>query len=70
MPDETRDNVAYRLRLWEARGEAGMVWRVSLESARTGERVGFASLEGEVCRIAEDQKTPGAGETWGSEGRG
>jgi hypothetical protein len=54
-----------------------MVWRASLESACTGERVGFASLEelfrfleGEVCRIAEDQKTPGAGETWGSGGRG
>lgn len=69
--------MACLLRLTQARGETGMVWRASLESARTGERVGFASLEelfrfleGEVCRIAEDQKTPGAGETWGSGGRG
>jgi hypothetical protein len=38
---------AYLLRLWRAqtgrRGTAG--WRATLENARTGQRLGFASLE-------------------------
>jgi hypothetical protein len=37
--------VAYLLRLWQVGGEEGLVWRASLESARTGERHGFTSLD-------------------------
>ena len=54
--------MAYLLRLWQVRCEEGVAWRASLESARSGERLGFASLsalfdflrgrteEGEVMR--------------------
>ncbi len=57
--------MAYLLRLWQVRGEDGMAWRASLESARTGERVGFASLqdlfaflEQEVCQNAQGETAP------------
>jgi hypothetical protein len=36
---------SYLLRLWRENGEDGMCWRVSLENAETGERVGFADLD-------------------------
>jgi hypothetical protein len=52
------------------KSEDGIVWRASLESAHTGRRVGFASLEElfrflekEACQVAEDQTTPSAGGT-------
>ncbi len=37
--------MAYLLRLWQVRCEEGLAWRASLESARSGERLGFASLD-------------------------
>jgi hypothetical protein len=37
--------MAYLLRLWQVRCEKGLAWRASLESARSGERRGFASLD-------------------------
>ena len=51
--DEPADYYAYLLRLWRAddaldsrKDDAEYTpWRVSLESARTGERQGFGSLE-------------------------
>jgi hypothetical protein len=36
---------AYMLRLWQVGSDEGLTWRASLESPRTGERHGFASLE-------------------------
>ena len=36
--------MAYLLRLWQVRCKEGTTWRASLESARSGERLGFASL--------------------------
>ena len=36
--------MAYLLRLWQVRCAEGTAWRASLESARSGERLGFASL--------------------------
>lgn len=36
--------MAYLLRLWQVKSEEGTAWRASLESAKGGERVGFASL--------------------------
>jgi hypothetical protein len=42
---EQRDYLSYLLRLWrESDGDAS-VWRASLRSSRTRERVGFGSLE-------------------------
>jgi hypothetical protein len=54
VPKETRkqkDYVSYMLRMWRDRGDgkAGAPqkgpWRASLQSPRTGEMVGFASLD-------------------------
>ena len=54
IPKETRnqkDYVSYMLRMWRDRGDekAGpskeAPWRASLQSPRTGEMVGFASLD-------------------------
>ena len=49
---EQADYLSYLLRLWRVRGDEGAhqlaekpVWRASLESPFTGERMGFASLD-------------------------
>ena len=50
---EQPDYMSYLLRLWRMPGDdagdphdgGGSVWRASLDSSHTGERVGFASLE-------------------------
>jgi hypothetical protein len=39
------DYLSYLLRLWKASDGEVPVWRASLRSSRTGEKVGFASLE-------------------------
>jgi hypothetical protein len=53
VPKETRkqnDYVSYMLRMWHDGGDEGpspskeAPWRASLQSPRTGEMVGFASL--------------------------
>jgi len=55
---EQRRYISYLLRLWQTGSKQEMVWRVSLESAFTGERRGFANLtelfaflENEVSRV-------------------
>lgn len=47
MPTEPLPYRAYLLRLWQADRVAGGCagWRASLEDPRTGERLGFASME-------------------------
>jgi hypothetical protein len=42
---EQRGYMSYLLRLWQIRSGGALVWRASLESPHTGERVGFASLD-------------------------
>jgi hypothetical protein len=37
--------LSYLLRLWRVSDEEEPVWRASLKSAHSGERLGFASLE-------------------------
>ena len=37
--------LSYLLRLWRVSNDDRPVWRASLQSAETGERVGFAGLE-------------------------
>jgi hypothetical protein len=39
------DHLSYLLRLWRVEGLQGCEWRASLESAETGKRIGFSSLE-------------------------
>lgn len=41
---ERRDYLSYLLRLWRV-GKENAVWRASLESPHTGERIGFAGLD-------------------------
>jgi hypothetical protein len=48
MPERSREPGDYRsylLRLWRAGDRENPVWRAWLKSARTGEQVGFGSLE-------------------------
>ena len=42
---QRRHYLSYLLRLWQAQGKDDLVWRASLEGARTGERLGFTTLE-------------------------
>ena len=63
--DELADYYAYLLRLWRADDalDSGMdnaqrtPWRVSLESARTGERQAFGSLDGLLDYLREQTGT-------------
>lgn len=42
---EQRDYLSYLLRLWRESDEERPIWRASLKSSRTGEKVGFGSLD-------------------------
>jgi hypothetical protein len=37
--------LAYMLRLWQIKNDGEAIWRSSLESPHTGERLSFAGLE-------------------------
>lgn len=61
-PESGADYLSYLLRLWQESEEAvegceGLVWRASLTSPATGERVGFASLESLVAYLQERMGT-------------
>jgi len=45
MTIEQRRYFAYMLRLWQVDADGEPIWRASLESPHTGERVGFAGLD-------------------------
>lgn len=45
MSKEQPDYISYLLRMWRVGGEGKATWRASLESPRSGERIGFASLD-------------------------
>ena len=45
MSKDRRGYVSYLIRLWQIKNAGKLVWRASLESPSTGERVGFASLD-------------------------
>jgi hypothetical protein len=51
---EQRDYLSYLLRLWRESDEEKPVWRASLKSSRTGEKVGFGSLD-ELCAFLRMQ---------------
>ena len=63
MKTEPNHYYAYLLRLWpehtEAEGAAG--WRATLEDARSGERLGFASLEQLFAHLMTIAETHGKG---------
>lgn len=55
-----RDYLSYLLRVWRVEVRERTIWRASLESPHTGERLGFADLEA-LCRYlrAETQQEGG-----------
>jgi hypothetical protein len=59
MANERGNYQAYMLRLWQDQVEDGMVWRASLESPYSGERLGFASLEA-LCDFLRQRAEQGS----------
>jgi hypothetical protein len=45
MGKARRGYLSYLLRLWQADADGELVWRTSLESPHTGERLSFADAE-------------------------
>ncbi len=56
--DEPGDYLAYMLRLWRVHSQSHIVWRASLESAHTGERVMFADLDALLAFIGDKTRPP------------
>lgn len=50
---EVSGHVSYLLRLWREKGRASTWWRASLQDPLSGERVGFAHLDGLVAFLRE-----------------
>ena len=76
MGQEQLAYLSYLLRLWQTRSGDELVWRASLENARTGARRSFADpadmlsfLKREMRHAARDQGTPGAGQSEGRPGQ-
>ena len=46
--------LSYLLRLWQIESQGQLVWRASLEQARTGERRGFPDLAGLIAYLREE----------------
>jgi hypothetical protein len=53
MTAEQPGYLAYLLHLWRVNDDGKPVWRASLESPHTGERVGFGSLEALFAFLVE-----------------
>lgn len=45
--------MSYLLRLWQVDGESGPVWRASLQSPQTAERINFVDLEALMSYLAD-----------------
>ena len=63
---EPSDYQSYLLRLWRAKEREGG-WRASLESAQTGERKGFATLDA-LFEYVRAQTRAGPSPTWCGDG--
>ncbi|MBS3784262.1 MAG: hypothetical protein KGY78_07450 [Anaerolineae bacterium] len=57
---EQRGYISYLLRLWTTERRGKLLWRASLESARTGQRRGFAGLEDLFAFLQEQTGSPPA----------
>ena len=53
MTDDKRTYNAYLLRLWRVNSGRSTMWHASLEDSRTGERKGFADLQGLLAFLEE-----------------
>jgi len=54
MSEGQRRYISYLLRLWQIESQGQLMWRVSLEEARTGERHGFPDLEALIAYLREE----------------
>jgi hypothetical protein len=54
MSEGQRRYVSYLLRLWQVASQGRLVWRASLEEARTGQRRGFPDLEALFAFLSEE----------------
>ena len=48
--------LSYLLRVWQVHGEADPLWRASLESPQTGERLAFTDLDALVAFLREQMR--------------
>lgn len=53
MSGERTDYISYLLRLWRVHNDGPGKWRVELRSAKTGQRMGFASLDELLVHLRE-----------------
>jgi hypothetical protein len=53
VSEEQQRYLSYLLRLWQIESKGQLVWRASLEDARTGERCGFASIDALLSFLRE-----------------
>ena len=53
MMAERAGYLAYMLRMWQVNNGGKSVWRASVESPHTGERIGFGSLEALFAFLVE-----------------
>jgi hypothetical protein len=56
MASEQRGYRAYLLRMWQIMSAGQLVWRASLEDARTGTHLGFASLEQLIVFLTDETR--------------
>ena len=54
---QKRRYLSYLLRLWQIESRGRLVWRASLEDARTGERRGFASIDALLIFVRRQTST-------------
>jgi hypothetical protein len=69
MPEPQDRYSSYLLRLWHTASDGEGFCRASLESADSGERVGFASLDALMSFLRRECRVP-PGEGQGAGGRG
>ena len=61
MSNQRTPSFSYLLRLWPTHAAGQQVWRASLESAQTGERLGFATLEQLFVFLMQQTEQDGQG---------
>jgi hypothetical protein len=69
MGEARRGYLSYLLRLWQATVDGELVWRASLESPHTGERLSFADAGSLFAFLdAQTRELPGREAVWSPRG--
>jgi hypothetical protein len=61
MPNKQQRYLSYLLRLWQTSDDGEQIWRASLESPGTEERLGFASIEDLIDFLRDRTRPEGEG---------